>query len=178
MNRLGDCICAIPGKPPEEHRLECPVRQRGEAALDIVMEAQARSQVERRHPAAVALEIAAVAFAQLRAREGRSVFVNIARENLQRCACDYVLSTGAGTVQVPDRSQDARQGVPRRAAAPHVRLVEPSPPTQPLAFTGRFHVADRRGERCEACGLVLLALESLPEPLRQNCPGGPRRGGP
>lgn len=134
MNRYGDCICAIPGKPPEEHNPQCPIRLRAEA-FDAL------------------------------ARVTFGVDPGIRR-------------MGAGADQAPGHAQDARPGAPARARAPELRLVEPSPPNQPLAFTGRFHVADRRGERCEVCGLVLRSLESLPGPLQQNCPGGPRRGGP
>lgn len=136
MNRLGDCICAIPAKPPQEHYRHCPVKL--------------RSQVED-------------ALARLEPDERERFLMEL---------------LGAGAVQAPGRAPDAWLGAPRRAAAPVLRLVKPSPPNQPLAFTGRFHVADGRGDRCASCGLVLVALEGLPEPLQQNCPGGPRRGGP
>ena len=139
MNRLGDCICAIPSKPPEEHFRHCPVRIRHEV------------------------------FERLQ---------RLPEEERLRFVMEVLSGGGAGAVQAPGRARDARQGAPRRAAARWLRLVKPSHPNQPHAFTGRPHVADRAGRSCETCGLSLGALEGLSETLRMNCPGGPRRGGP
>ena len=87
----------------------------------------------------------------------------------------YHLAIPCDAVEVPSSKAKALAKKALREsrfdAHPTMRNATPAEgaPQTPQS-QGRPHVADRLGQRCEVCGVVLLGIESVPIELR-GCPG-------
>lgn len=129
MNRRGDCICAIPAKPPEEHNERCPVRVRA-SLEELAKRTGVRPSVFQ---AGLAGMLDALGIAHP-IGDARELYAEAAYELAQ----DYL--RGAGADQAPGEGPDARESATRRAAAPARWLPPPSLPNQPLGVAYRFSV--------------------------------------
>jgi hypothetical protein len=140
MNRLGDCICAIPGKPPEEHNKGCPVYLRARwGTLDAFTEfvlASLGATISWIEAKAAECGPTPPAPAELVTLQGARL--HAARSHLLDAQNLIAVAMGAGGDQPPGVRQQMETALRAVRAAPERWHPPATLPNQPSSVSYRF----------------------------------------